>query len=78
MDKKKERKFGLYELGFIIGAVFYLFAVFVLPYAIWFASIAVTLYLAFMLFGWTFNIMYAAGIFVLAFAIRLIVKFIND
>lgn len=78
MDKKKERKFGLYDVGFVISVVFILFAVFVLPYAIWFAGIAITLYLAFMLFGWTFNLMYAAGIFVLVFAIRLIVKFIND
>ena len=78
MDKKKERKFGPYEAGFVIGAVLTLLAVFVLPYVIWFAGIAITLYLAFMLFGWTFDIMYAVGIFVLAFAIRLIVKFIND
>ena len=78
MDKKKERKFGPYEAGFVIGAVFILLGVFVLQYALWFAGIAITLYLACMLFGWTFDIMYVAGIFVLAFAIRLIVKFIND
>ena len=78
MDKKKERKFGPYGAGFVIGAVFILLGVFVLQYALWFAGIAITLYLACMLFGWTFDIMYVAGIFVLAFAIRLIVKFIND
>lgn len=78
MDKKKERESGLYNVGFAIGAVFILLGVFVLPYAIRFAGIAFALYLAFMLFGWTFDIMYVVGIFVLAFAIRLIVKFIND
>lgn len=78
MDKKKERESGLYNVGFVIGAVLTLLAVFVLPYAIRFAGIAITLYLAFMLFGWTFDIMYVVGIFVLAFAIRLIVKFINN
>ena len=78
MDKKKERKFGPYEAGFVIGTVFILLGVFVLPYAIRFAGIAVALYLVFMLFGWTFDIMYVVGIFVLAFAIRLIVKFINS
>lgn len=51
MDKKKERESGLYNVGFVIGAVLTLLAVFVLPYAIRFAGIAITLYLAFMLFG---------------------------
>lgn len=80
-EEKKDKESFIYKIGVMGGTILVILALLfsiMFPFIIQFLIIASLMYIAFLLLGWEFNALYAAGVLVLAYLIRFVHKIITD
>lgn len=80
-EEKEDKESFIYKVGVMCGNILVIFALLfsiMLPFILQFLVIASLMYMAFLLLGWEFNVLYAAGVLVLAYLIRYIHKIITE
>lgn len=80
-EEKEDKESFIYKVGVIGGTILVILALLfsiMPPFIVQFLIIASLMYIVFLLLGWEFNALYAAGVLVLAYLIRFVHKIITE
>lgn len=80
-EEKKDKESFIYNVGVMGGTILVILALLfsiMFPFILQFLVIASLMYIVFLLLGWEFNALYAAGVLALAYLIRYIHKIIIE
>lgn len=81
LEEKEDKESFIYKVGVMGGTILVIVALLfsiMFPFILQFIVIASLMYIVFLLLGWEFNVLYAAGVLVLAYLIRYIHKIITE
>lgn len=80
-EEKEDKESFIYKIGVMGGTILVILALIfsiMFPFIVQFLIVASLMSIAFLLLGWEFNALYAAGVLVLAYLIRFVHKIITD
>lgn len=80
-EEKEDKESFIYKVGVMGGTILVILALLfsiMFPFIVQFLIIASLMYIVFLLLGWEFNALYAAGVLVLAYLIRFVHKIITE